>query len=181
MKFTHIFIVALVVFASSVYPQPRPADPTSTSAAAALENLPPTFAAQYEGGIFGNSQKEEGSLKFDDENRRVVFFGKNGKEMFAIPYTALLVIYPDSKKSISSTGDVVTRLPVPGAMLGGLLTKSTKYLIVKYDDEEVEVEGTANFKFNEREMLIRFIHALGTKAKMIQRGEAYYRGKKPVF
>lgn len=177
-----LFLVAIFCIAAlAAIAQPRPPDPTPTSATAALENLPTTFPAQYEGGIFGNSRKEEGSLKFDDENKRVVFFGKNGKEMFWVPYESLLVIYPDSKKSTSTTGNVVSRLPLPGAGLAGLLTKSTKYLIIKYDDEDVEVEGTANFKFDERDLLIKFIHALGTKAKMKQRGEAYYRSKKPVF
>lgn len=181
MKITHILIVAVFLFASSAFAQPRPADKASSTPTPPLTNLPPAFEAQYEGGMFGNSQKEAGTLKFDDENQRVVFFGKNGKEMFWVPYKALLVIYPDSKKSVSTTGNVVSRLPLPGAGLAGLMTKSSKYLIVKYDDEDVDVEGTANFKFDEREMLIRFIHALGTKAKMIQRGEAYYRGRRPVL
>lgn len=181
MKITHILIVAVFLSASAAFAQPRPADKASSTAAAPMTGLPQAFAARYEGGMFGNSQKEEGLLKFDDENTRVVFYGKNGKEMFWVPYKSLLVIYPDSKKSVSTTGNVVSRLPLPGAGLAGLMTKSTKYLIVKYDDQDVDVEGTANFKFDEREMLIKFIHALGTKAKMIQRGEAYYRGKKATF
>lgn len=181
MKITHSLIIAVFLFASAAFAQPRPADKASSTATPPLTNLPPTFAARYEGGMFGNSRKEEGTLKFDDENTRLVFYGKNGKEMFWVPYTSLLVIYPDSKKSVSTTGNVVSRLPLPGAGLAGLMTKSSKYLIVKYDDQDVDVEGTANFKFDEREMLIKFIHALGAKAKMVQRGEAYYRGKKATF
>lgn len=158
--------------------QPRPAekDPPTLP-----KNLPESFKARYEGGIFGNSSKETGTLKLDDANERVVFYRKDGTEMFTIPYTALLVIYPDSKTGVSTTGNVVSKLPLPGAGLAGLITKETRYLIVRYDDEDVEAEGIANFKFDEKDKLLTFITALGIKAKMKQKGDAYYRAKKPVF
>ena len=48
-------------------------------------------------------------------------------------------------------------------------------------DQDVEAEGTANFKFDDRNLLLTFINTLGSKAKMKQKGDAYYRAKKPVF
>jgi hypothetical protein len=172
------FLLAICLLPAVAAGQPRPPETTNS---APTRPLPEFVEARYEGGIFGNSRKETGSLKMDNENERLVFFGKDKKEMFAIPYSALLVIYPDSKVSTSTTGNVVSRLPLPGAGLAGLITKSTKYLIIRYDDQEVDVEGTANFKFEDRDVLVSFIHALGTTAKMKQRGEAYYRAKKATF
>lgn len=164
-------------FSIAAFGQPRPAEKEPWQ----VKNVPESFKARYEGGIFGNSAKENGTFKFDDENQRVVFYRKDGREYFHIPYTALLVIYPDHKSGVSTTGDVVSRLPVPGAALGGLIKADTRYLIVKYDDEDVEAEGTATFKFDKKDLLLTFIAALGSKAKMKQKGDAYYRAKKPVF
>ena len=178
MKKLLLSIFALLCFSAMMNAQPRPVEKTASPVPA---NLPASFEARYEGGIFGNSRKEKGNLKFDDANERVVFNGQDQKEMFSIPYSALLVIYPDSKTSVSQTGNVVSRLPLPGAGLAGLLSKSSKYLIVRYDDQDVEAEGTANFRFDDRNLLLTFINALGSKAKMKQKGDAYYRAKKPVF
>jgi hypothetical protein len=170
MKKLFLFALALFCFSTIVTAQPRPVDTAST-----VQKLPPSFAARYEGGIFGSSRKENGVLKFDDANERVVFFRKDGKEMFSIPYATFLVVYPDSKTSSTRTGNVISHLPLPGAGLAGLMSKKRKYLVVNFEDPDVEVNGTANFKFEDRDDLLTFIHALGSKAKMTQRGEAYYR------
>lgn len=173
-----LFVVLMLISAAVGLSQPRPVDKTAPLPA----DLPSSFDARYEGGIFGASSKENGVLKFDDANSRVVFYRKDQSEMFGIPYEALLVIYPDSKESVSTTGNVVSRLPLPGAGLAGLLTKNTKYLIINYDDADIDVKGTANFKFDDKDKLLLFINALGTKAKMKQRGDAYYKPKpKPVY
>jgi len=144
--------------------------------------VPTSFEARYEGGVFGASAKESGTLKLDDINERVIFYKKDQKEMFSIPYSALLVIYPDSKESVSKTGNVVSRLPLPGAGLAGLITSSTKYLIVNFDDPDIDAKGTANFKFDNKDLLLTFINTLGPKAKMKQRGDAYYKPKNaPIY
>lgn len=173
MKKLLFFTLFVFCFSVATFAQPRPVDNTASP----VVNLPASFEARYEGGIFGNTAKTDGMLKFDDANLRVVFYRKD-KEMFSMPYDALLVIYPDSKVSTSTTGNVVSRLPLPGAGLAGLLSKSTKYLIINYSDPDVDVQGSANFKFDDKAMLLTFINALGSKAKMIQRGDAYYRPKK---
>lgn len=143
--------------------------------------MPDAYEARYEGGIFGSSAKEKGTLRFDDTNERVVFFRKDQKEMFSIPYAALVVIYPDSKESVPQSGKVIDALPLPGAGLAGLLSKSTKYANLTFDDPEVEAKGTASFRFDNKESLITFIGKLGSKAKMKQRGDAFYRPKQPAI
>lgn len=177
MKKTLFLALSFFVFSVLAYAQPRPVDKAPAPASAKA-----SYEARYEGGLFGQSDTEKGSLRFDDANERIVFYRKDQKEMFAIPYAALIVIYPDSKVGTSQTGNVVSRLPLPGAALAGLLSKRTKYLIMQFDDPDIEVKGTANFKFEEKEQLLAFISALGGKAKMKQRGDAYYRSRSaPVF
>lgn len=165
----------LFCFSAALYAQPRPADKTGRATGG---QALPSYPARYEGGLFGASDTESGTLKLDDANERVVFYRKDQKEMFSIPYDALVVIYPDSKVGTSTTGNVVSRLPLPGAGLAGLLSKRTKYLVVQFDDPDIDAKGVANFKFDEKDMLLSFISTLGEKAKMKQRGDAYYRGRK---
>ena len=173
-------ILLAVVFArmaSVAYAQPRPVDRSTTIP----DNAPDVFAARYEGGLFGNGAKEKGTLKIDDANRRLLFFRPGEqKEMFEISYDALVVIYPDSKESVPQSGKVIGALPIPGAGLAGLMSKSTKYANLSFDDPDIEAKGSASFRFDTKEELVTFINKLGSQAKMVQRGDAYYRRKKPV-
>lgn len=170
--------ISVFCFAGMMSAQPRPMDKTATVA----PNTPDSYEARYEGGIFGSSEKEKGTLKFDDANERVIFYRTDQKEMFSIPYPSLIVIYPDSKESVPQAGKVISHIPLPGAGLANLLSKSTKYANLTFDDPDVEAKGTASFRFGSKEMLLAFINKLGAKAKMRQRGDAYYRPKStPVF
>ena len=47
--------------------QPRPADKIAPDPA----TTPDTYEARYEGGVFGASGKETGTLRFDDANQRL--------------------------------------------------------------------------------------------------------------
>ena len=129
--------------------------------------------------MFGYSQREEGTLKFDDENSRLVFYGKDQKEKFAIPYAAMMVIYPQSKSVRTTTGTVVSAIPLPGAGLAGLMREKRRYLVVQFADPDVErAQGVINFKLDNKELLDSVIHAIAEKAQLTQRGDAYYRPKK---
>lgn len=178
MKKIFLVIFALLSFSAMMYAQPRPVD---NSGGKSAKPLPESFKARYDGGIFGSTGKEKGYFKFDDANERVVFYREDKRELFTIPYASLLVIYPDVKEHMSQTGNVISRLPLPGAGLAGLKSTESKYLVINFDDPDVDAKGTANFKFNDKELLITFIDALGTRAKMKQRGQAYYRPKKSDF
>jgi hypothetical protein len=137
---------------------------------------PVTFKAKYEGGMFGFSQKQEGTLKFDDANLRLVFFDKQNKEKFGIPYTALVVVYPNKQSVQSGTGRVVQNIPVLGAgIAGAFMKKKIRYLVINFDDQDMNARGTANFRLDSSELLESVIQTLGTKAEMQQRGDAYYR------
>ena len=118
-----LFVIAALVLASSAaFAQPRPVEAsTKPPAATPATPAPASFGAKYEGGMFGFNEKEEGTLKFDDANERLVFFGKDQKEKFHVPYKSVLVIYPQSKSVTSTTGNVVRHIPLPGAGLAGLI------------------------------------------------------------
>lgn len=181
-----LILLALVLFAlaSVSFAQPRPIEtkPQNTTA----KTAPSTFQAKYEGGMFGYSRKEEGTLKFDDADKRLVFFGKDGKEKFAIPYEAIVVIYPSEKKVQSGTGRAIGAVPVLGAGLGGKLLKKKKhYMVIQFDDPDVDAKGVTNFLIDTGELLDSVVQALGDKAELTQRGDAFYRPRqqtpKPIL
>ena len=170
-------IAALVLATSAAFAQPRPVEAsTKQPTAAAVTPAPASFEAKYEGGMFGYNQKEEGTLKFDDENERLVFYGKDQKEKFHVPYKSVLVIYPQSKSVTSTTGNVVRHIPLPGAGLAGLIKEKRRYLVLHFDDPDVEAaKGVLNFKLEDKVLLDSVIQSLAGKAKLTQRGDAYYR------
>jgi hypothetical protein len=175
-----LITIALLVTASGGFAQPRPVEATTKPAGATPANpTPVSFEAKYEGGMFGFNRKEEGTLKFDDANDRLVFFGKDQKEKFHVPYKAVLVIYPQSRSVTSNTGNVVRHIPLPGAGLGGLIREKRRYLIMHFDDPDVETaRGILNFKLADKALLDSVLRTLAGKADLTQRGDAYYRPKK---
>jgi hypothetical protein len=164
--------VAMIGFA-----QPRPIERSSQPAQTRKSQAPASFEAKYEGGMFGFSQKETGQLKFDDMNERLVFFGENGKEKFSIPYDALLVVYPQSKSVTTTTGNVVSHIPLPGAGLAGFIKEKRRYLIMQIQDPDADVKGVVNFKLENKELLDSVMAAIAEKAKLEPRGDAYYKPK----
>lgn len=173
MKKYLFLTLALFAFTTVTSAQPRPADKVAPDPA----TTPDSYEVRYEGGVFGASAKEKGTIKFDDANGRMIFARPGEKEMFSISYESLWTLYPDSKDSVPQSGKVIAALPLPGAGLANLMNKSTKYANLTFDDPDFEAKGTASFRFDEKDMLLAFIHKLGAKAKMKQRGDAYYRPK----
>ncbi len=168
-------ILGSFVFASA---QPRIVEkkPENSQPAAIA---PVTFKAKYEGGMFGFTKKEEGTLKFDDANFRLVFFDKDNKERFGIPYDALIVIYPNTESVQSTTGKVVQYVPYVG-LAGQFMKKKMRYLVTNFDDPDMDIKGTTSFRLETSELLESVIQTLGTKAEMQQRGDSYFRPKKAV-
>ncbi|MEO5859360.1 MAG: hypothetical protein ABIR33_10470 [Pyrinomonadaceae bacterium] len=172
MKIAHV-LVALFVFGGAAFGQMRP--PEKEATVRDVKAAPATFNAQYQGGFFGVSDKESGTLNFDDANERLVFFGEDGKERFGIPYASVLMVYPDEKSVTTTAGNVVKYIPLPGAGLAGLIKEKRRYLILNYDDPDVDAKGTTSFKLESQQLLDSAIFSIGTKAKLKQRGEAYVR------
>lgn len=171
-----IFSLVLTLSLSAILlAQPRPTDSTNT---ATPKQAPSVFKAKYEGGMFGYSKKETGTLKFDDANSRLVFFGKDQKEWFGIPYDALQVIYPHSQSVTATKGNVISAIPLPGSFLGGFIKKKRRYMIAQFADPDIEdARGTLSFKIENQELLDSVLWTLAEKAKLTQRGDAYYKPK----
>lgn len=166
----------LFLFSVGLFAQPRPVDKTVDDRV--IAPAPASFEARYEGGMLGYTKKEKGTLKFDDVNMRLVFLGKDNKEVFGISYAAMLAVSPASQSVRSTTGTVVSAIPLPGAGLAGMFIKEKRrYLVIQYSDEDVELKGLTNFKIDNQALLDSVIKSLGEKAQMIKRGEAYYRAK----
>ena len=182
MKKLSIFLfLSLFVFAVGAFAQPRVTEKPGANDPEALKPppAPDTFEAKYEGGIFGYSKKEKGTLKFDDANERLVFFGEDKKEKLSVPYKAMLVIYPQSQSVQSNTGKVVSYIPY-GGIFGGFIKEKRRYLVINFDDPDVEVRGLVNFKLETKDLLDSVIYTLGQKAALKQRGDAFYRERKTV-
>ena len=177
MKTAIFAAVCALIFTAVAYSQPRAPEKVQTVSTAT------EWDARYEGGIFGASSKEKGTIKVDEANQRVIFIRKSdGKEMFSIPYEALIVLYPDSKSEVSTTNKVISHMPLPGAGIAGMISTSVKYANIQFDDPDIEAKGTASFRFEDQKELLSFLNSLGPRAKMLQRGDAYYRPKqKSVF
>lgn len=171
-----IFVFSCLIGASA---QPRMIEKKAEAKAQTITLADVSYKARYEGGMFGFSEKETGTMKFDGTNQRLVFFGKDGKEKFGIPYEAIQVIYPQSKSVQSTGGKVMERVPLPGAGIAGVFMKNkTRYMVVNFEDQDIEAKGVINFKFDTQQLLQSAIETLGGKAEMQQRGDAFYRTKK---
>ncbi len=175
MKKTLLFFcAALFTFSLNAFAQPRRAE-KDAKPMARVAPAPASFEAKYEGGMFGFNKSEKGTLRFDDANERLVFFGADNKEKFSISYKAMLVISPQSRSVQSTAGSVVSHIPLPGAGLAGFIREKRRYMLVNFEDPDAAVKGLANFKLANKELLASVLQTLGEKAKMTQRGDSYYR------
>src|SRR5437868_12056111 len=141
-----ILCLSIIAFA-----QPRPVEREVSTVKA--KPAPPAFSAEYDGGVFGYGKKVTGTLKFDDANSRFVFYGPDEKELFQVPYDALLVIYPQSQSVTPTAGKVVSYIPLPGASLAGYIKSKRQFLVIQFDDPDVNVKGLVNFKLADKELL----------------------------
>ncbi len=82
--------------ARTVGDQQNPAA-SSASPTPGLAPAPQTVRAKYEGGVFGYNRKLDGTLSFDDVNRRLLFRDKQNREVLFIPYDAVLGAYADTQ------------------------------------------------------------------------------------
>ena len=137
---------------------------------------PSSVNAKYEGGVFGYTKKMNGTLNFDDENKRLVFRDKQGKEILFVPYDAINGAFNDIKKVQPAAATVAQNAPIPGAGLAGSLIKTTvRYLSLQYSDEDSRVSGIAVFKLDNQEIMDSVLYTLANKAGLTPRGQIYVR------
>ena len=191
MKRSHLTLAALALLAlaatATLAQRPRvaadqtppaaatPADPKATPTPPA----PATLKAKYEGGVMGYMKKQTGTLQFDDAGERLVFRDKQGKEYFSLPYDAVASVWPDTKARRTTTGSVVTAIPLPYGVnyLGLLMREKQRYLVIQFDDPDTDVQGITSFKLDNKQVLASAVHAVAMKAELKQRGESYVRDR----
>ena len=64
-----------------------------------------------------------------------------------------------------------------GNLVGGFIKEKRRYLVIHFDDPDVEAKGLVNFKIEDQPLLDSVVAALGTKAELKQRGDGYIRPK----
>jgi hypothetical protein len=173
MKNTLLLMVLCAGFCAVAAAQPRPLEKSNEPAAPAVTQR--VFEVKYQGGVFGFNEKQEGILRIDEANQRVVFFGKDQKELFGIPFNSLLVVSPQKTVGTPTSGKVVSMIPVPGAGLASLIKEKKRYLVLYYNDPDVDAKGVVSFKVDNKTALEAAIQAVGESAKLTRRGDTYYR------
>ncbi len=175
-KLLLLSITSLFLLTLSINAQVRPSDSDEVEIEPVKATMLESFEVKYTGGIFGFSKSEHGTVAFDDINERLIFKGEDGKERFSIPYSTIQVVFPSQNKVQSGAGRAVGAVPIPGAGIAGMFMKKKKnYLIIRFEDTEVDAEGTINFLVDTEELLRNSIYTVGERAEMKPRGDAYIR------
>lgn len=176
MKPVSVLLLILCCVGLSVAQRPQVSTTDEKNENKPVKPAPDVVAAKYEGGMFGFSKKVEGKLKFDTPNERLIFLDKENKELFGIPYTSVIVAYPNTKSVVSPAGQVIGVVPYFG-VLGGFIKEKRQYLVIHYSDPEVVANGIVSFKVEDEETLKSILYRLGQEAKLQQRGDAYYKAR----
>ena len=91
----------------------RPLDPEPAKAQKpATAPAPKTVKAKYEGGVFGYTKTMEGTLTFDDENKRLLFKDKKPPKELHIPYDAITSAFADTQKRRPAAATVASHIPL---------------------------------------------------------------------
>lgn len=156
-------------------------DQSSTNTSTTTTTTPPPLAPQsikvkYEGGVFGYNKKMDGTINFDDANRRLLFRNKYQQEVFSIPYDSVASAFADVKSKRPIAADVASRASIFG-LPALLIKKKFRYLTLQYNDQDTSITGVTSFKMENQDILESALYTLAQKAGLAQRGEVYVRRK----
>ena len=177
MKLLAVMILARATVGSAYAQRPRSIDPATTATDASKATprpAPQNMKAKYEGGIFGYRKTMEGTLSFDDTNKRLLFKNKDQKEMFFIPYNAVQSAFADTQKRRPAAASVARHIPYVGFPLGLIKTK-VRYLTLQYNDPDTNVSGVTSFRLDNKDVVDSAVYTLANKAGLTARGEIYVR------
>ncbi|HEV2884670.1 MAG TPA: hypothetical protein VGW36_07415 [Pyrinomonadaceae bacterium] len=173
MKPVGILLMTLVM-SVAVYGQRPRIEPAQDASKAVPAPAPQSMKAKYEGGVFGYNKTMEGTLIFDDTNRRLLFKNKEQKEIFFIPYAAVNSAFADTQKRRPAAATVAQHIPYIGFPLGLIKTK-VRYLTLQYRDPDTDVSGVTSFRLDNKELVESVVYALANKANLVPRGEVYVK------
>ena len=177
MKLLVVMILTLAAATAAYSQRPRNVEPVSTATDASKatpRSAPQTMKAKYEGGVFGYPKTMEGTLSFDDTNKRLLFKNKQQREILFVPYAAVLSAFADTQKRRPSAATVASHIPYIGLPLGFIKTK-VRYLTLQYSDPDTNVSGVTSFRLDNKELVDSAVHTLANKAGLTARGEIYVK------
>jgi hypothetical protein len=138
---------------------------------------PPTVKAKYEGGVFGHNKKMEGTLNFDETNRRLVFKDSKQKEIFSFPYDVLTGAYADTHSVRPAAATVAGHIPSIYALPANFIKTKVRYLTLQYNDPDSKVAGVTSFRLENKDILDSVLNTVAGKAGMTRRGEVFVKKK----
>jgi len=178
MKLVGVLLLTLAACVAAHSQRPRNIEPATTTATDASKAIPPqapqTMKAKYEGGVFGHRKTMEGTLSFDDTNKRLLFRNKQQKEVLFIPYQAVISAFADTQKRRPGAATVASHIPYIGFPLGFIKTK-VRYLTLQFSDPDTNVSGVTSFRLDNKELVDSAVYTLANKAGLTPRGEIYVR------
>ena len=174
MKVVGVFLLTLTMAVVVSAQRPRDIQPATDASKATPAPAPQSMKAKYEGGVFGHSKTMEGSLSFDDTNRRLLFKNKKQKDVLFIPYAAVVSAFSDTQKRRPAAATVAQHIPYIGFPLGFIKTK-VRYLTMQFRDPDTNVSGVTSFKLENKDLVDSVVYALANKAGLSPRGGIYVR------
>jgi hypothetical protein len=149
---------------------------TSATAMPTPAPAPQTIKAKYEGGVFGYDKKLDGTLSFDDVNKRLLF-RKDQKEVLFIPYGAVTSAFADTKSRRPKAATIVGSMPSIFTLPAQFIKHKVQYLTLQYSDPDTKVSGVTSFKLENKQILASVLNTLAGKASLAPRGDIYVKRK----
>jgi hypothetical protein len=129
--------------------------------------------------VFGHNNTMNGTLTFDDTNRRLLFGTKEKKEVLFIPYDAVTSAFADTQKRRPAAATVASHIPFYIGLPFGFIKTKVRYLTIQYTDPDSKASGITSFKLENKEILASALKTLAEKAEMTARGEVYIKKADP--
>jgi len=164
-----VFVAATTVFAQRPRAIEQPANTPKPPPA------PSTVKAKYEGGVFGYNKTMEGTLIFDDENRRLLFKDRKTPKEIHIPYDAIASAFADTQKRRPAAATVVGHIPLIYAWPASFIKTKVRYLTVQYNDHDTKINGITSFRLENKQILESVVATLAEKTGMTKRGDIYVK------
>ena len=169
-------LLLIGVLLTGVFAQrPRTMDPEPAAKAPAPKPAPKSMKAKYEGGVFGYNKTMEGTLTFDDENKRLLFKDKQPPKEISIPYDAITSAFADTQKRRPKAATIASAIPIIYALPASFIKTKVRYLTLQYSDPDSRVSGVTSFKLENKELLASVLATLAEKAEMTPRGDIYIK------
>ncbi|HEX8774125.1 MAG TPA: hypothetical protein VF735_10985 [Pyrinomonadaceae bacterium] len=151
---------------------------TGSAAIAASSSTPQTVRAKYEGGVFGHNKKQEGTLSFDDANRRLLFRDNKQRELLFIPYEAVTSAFADTQSKRPRAATIASSIPTIFTLPARFIKTKVRYLTLQFSDPDSQVSGVTSFRLKDKETLTSVLNTLARKASLTPRGEVFVRSRK---